>query len=196
MNKIKTWIKYFFIFYNFIYNNIIFRVYNVKFKSFNFCGKIFIRNSGSISIGENFKFNSGINCNPIGGDTICRLISTNKGNIIIGNNVGISNSTIWSNKQIVIEDNVLIGGSCKLWDTDFHSIDFNLRNTKHDSGNVKPILVKKNVFIGASSIVLKGVTIGENSIIAANSLVSKNIPANEIWGGNPIKFIKNLNSSN
>ena len=124
------------------------------------------------------------------------MISTNKGNIIIGNNVGISNSTIWSNKQIVIEDNVLIGGSCKLWDTDFHSIDFNLRNTKHDSGNVKPILVKKNVFIGASSIVLKGVTIGENSIIAANSLVSKNIPANEIWGGNPIKFIKNLNSSN
>ena len=47
-------------------------------------------------------------------------------------------------------------------------------------------------FIGAHSTILKVVTIGENSIIGAGSVISKSIPANEIWAGNPVKFIKNI----
>jgi acetyltransferase-like isoleucine patch superfamily enzyme len=49
-----------------------------------------------------------------------------------------------------------------------------------------------NVFIGAHSIVLKGVTIGENSIIGSGSVVTKSIPANQIWAGNPAKIIRNI----
>ena len=65
---------------------------------------------------------------------------------------------------------------------------------KNDKLNTKSknVHLKKNVFIGAHSIILKGVTIGENSIIGAGSVVSKNIPPNQVWGGNPIKFIKDL----
>ena len=52
--------------------------------------------------------------------------------------------------------------------------------------------IKDNAFIGSHSTILKGVTIGENAVIGACSLVSKDIPANEIWAGNPIKFIKKI----
>ena len=53
-----------------------------------------------------------------------------------------------------------------------------------------PIIVKDNVFIGANATLLKGITIGENTIIGACSVVTKNVPANQIWAGNPAKFIK------
>lgn len=58
--------------------------------------------------------------------------------------------------------------------------------------NNAPVVIEDNVFIGARSIILKGVTIGENSIVGAGSVVTRSIPSNQIWGGNPAKFIRNL----
>lgn len=58
----------------------------------------------------------------------------------------------------------------------------------------KPIHIKKNAWIGANSTILQGVTIGENSVVAAGSVVSKDVPDNTIVGGVPAKFIKNINS--
>jgi len=59
--------------------------------------------------------------------------------------------------------------------------------------NTAPIIIRDYVFIGGSSIILKGVTIGKNSIVAAGSMVTKSIPDNEIWGGNPAKYLKSNN---
>lgn len=56
----------------------------------------------------------------------------------------------------------------------------------------KPILIKEGAFIGAHSIVLKGVTIGKYSVIGAGSVITKDIPDNEVWAGNPARFIKKL----
>ena len=55
-----------------------------------------------------------------------------------------------------------------------------------------PVVIKDNAFIGAKVIVLKGVTIGENSIIGAGSVVTRSVPDNEIWAGNPAKFIRKV----
>jgi hypothetical protein len=175
-------------------NTITFITSKVTYGSHYGLGAIKIINKGNITIGENFKFNSGKNFNPIGGDTSLRLISKKDAAINIGSNVGISNSTIVSWNNITIEDNVRIGGGCKIWDTDFHSIEPDKRIwfEKMEDINVKPIRICKNVFIGGLSIILKGVTIGENSVVQAGSVVVANIPDNEVWGGAPAKKIKDL----
>ncbi len=154
-------------------------------------GKPFIRNYGKITIGNGFRCNSGRDYNPIGGDTICRLVVYGNAELTIGNNVGISNSTIVCQQKVSIEDYVLIGGGCRIWDTDFHSQDPFIRTSPRDTDvKTSPIIIRKRAFIGGGSIVLKGVEVGENSIIAAGSVVTKSVPPNEIWGGNPAKFIR------
>ena len=161
---------------------------------YNFNGILFIRNSGIVNIGAKFRVSSGGRFNPIGGDVKSRLYCAKGAILNIGNNVGISNSTIFTTNAITIEDNVMIGGSCKIWDTDFHSIDPVERIQKGDRNiTSKPIVIKKNAFIGAGTIILKGVCIGENSVIGAASVVTKNIPSNEVWAGNPAKKIRDLN---
>ena len=84
-------------------------------------------------------------------------------------------------------------GGVKLYDTDFHSIYYEERIQKPDPGiKSKPILIKEGAFIGAHSIILKGVTVGKHSVIGAGSVVTKDIPDNEVWAGNPAHFIKKL----
>ena len=179
---------------NEVINGIIIYRENVAVKDYSINGSIKIYNQGSISIGENFKANSGKNFNPIGGDTVLRLICQKNAVLTIGDNVGMSNTTIVCSIGVTIENNVLIGGGCKIWDTDFHSLNFKIRGTKEDAVNAKnnSILIKNNAFIGGGTFILKGVTIGEKSVIAAGSVVTKSVPNGEIWGGNPAKFIKKI----
>jgi len=86
----------------------------------------------------------------------------------------------------------MIGGGCKIWDTDFHSIYPEDRINGNINSLNSPVIIGNNVFIGGFSIILKGVTIGDNAVIGAGSVITKNIPANEIWAGNPAKFIRKL----
>ena len=175
-------------------NKLNFKIAGLKFNdTWKINGRIFIINEGKIQIGNNFSANSGKNVNTIGGDTVLRLIVRKNGNLTIGKHVGISNSTIVCKNEIEIGDYVLIGGGCKIWDTDFHSMGSMERMHKGDS-KVKsiPISIGNYAFIGGSSTILKGVTIGCHSIVATGSVVTKNIPDNEIWGGNPARYIKTL----
>ncbi len=156
-------------------------------------GKInfYCSNKQSILIGNNCIINSGIPFNQIGGDHITVLRTEAGGKITIGNNVGISNSAIVSFSHIDIEDDVMIGGDCKVFDSDFHSIYYEQRML--DTGaKAAPIKICKGAFIGCSSIVLKGVTIGKYAVIGAGSVVTNSIPPRELWAGNPARFIKRI----
>ena len=157
-------------------------------------GNIFIRGKGKIIIGNNVTITSCRETNPIGGDIKSILYAKDKSVIVIGNNCGISNSAIVALEKVVIEDDVMIGGSCKIYDNDFHPIYYEER-MQNPIGNVKssPVLIKKGAFIGAGSIILKGVIVGEKSVVGAGSVVTKNIPDEEVWAGNPARFIKKLN---
>lgn len=156
-------------------------------------GTLFVRGTGTISIGENVSITSCRETNPIGGDVKTILFAKNNATITIGDNTGISNSALVAVDSIAIGNNVLIGGNCKIYDNDFHSLDFDERMGTVDLG-VKhaPVVIKDGAFIGAHTIVLKGVTIGERSIVGAGSVVSRSIPDYEIWAGNPAKFIKKV----
>lgn len=157
-------------------------------------GRLVRRGKGVLNIGENLKINSDSTTNPVGLSRKMMFYIAPNTSITIGDNVGISTSLFYCNDKITIEDNVLIGGGCQLLDNDFHSLGYEDRVIKGDK-NVRsaPILIKEGAFIGTQSIILKGVTVGIHSIIAAGSVVNKSIPDNEIWGGNPAKFIKTIN---
>jgi acetyltransferase-like isoleucine patch superfamily enzyme len=158
-------------------------------------GRLYMHGNGNIVFGDNVTINSdGRLHNTMGGETHTHLNTQEEGAIIIGNNVGISNSAITSKARIEIGDNTLIGSNCIIIDSDFHSIDYNDRREIPDKNiKSKPVLIGNDVFIGARSIILKGVTIGNGCLIGAGSVVTKNVPDNEMWGGNPACFVKKIN---
>lgn len=190
MGVIRSLIFSFYSILNFLW----LRFSRVKYSNIKIDGFLLVYNKGKVKIGEGSKINSHSFKNLIGGDTRTTIIVKKDAELIIGKNFGISNSAIYCAKKIYIGNNVMIGGSCKIWDTDFHSLDSNVRkNTPNDYYNTKPIIIEDDVFIGGSSIILKGVKIGKGSIVGAGSVVTKSIPSMEVWAGNPAKFIKKLN---
>jgi len=109
-------------------------------------------------------------------------------NIEIGKNVFVNHAcTFMSIGGVTIEDNVLIGPKVNIITSD-HSPNPEERNSIIAS----PIRIKENVWIGANATILKGVTIGINSIVAAGAVVTKDVPDNCIFGGVPAKLIKDL----
>jgi acetyltransferase-like isoleucine patch superfamily enzyme len=156
-----------------------------------------VKKTGSLRIGDHFTMNSGKHYNQIGRQQPCFLIVGDNARLTIGNNVGMSSTTIICMNEVVIENNVKIGGNTVIYDTDFHSIHYADRNVLHEDKmkvTTKAVRIKQSAFIGAHTTILKGVTIGENAVIGACSVVSNDIPANEIWAGNPAKYIKSVYS--
>jgi len=109
-------------------------------------------------------------------------------NTVIGKNVFINFDCVFLDLGgIVIEDNVLIAPKVSLL-TEGHPIEAENRQ----SLTVAPIHLKKNAWIGANATILPGVTIGENAVVAAGSVVSKDVPDNTIVGGIPAKIMKEI----
>jgi acetyltransferase-like isoleucine patch superfamily enzyme len=183
--------------FSWLYTYFKFYLNGVKFKKFQSNGipYVCVNLKGKFSIDNLLILNNGKHFNPIGRQQRCYFIVGENAFLKIGHNVGISCSAIICNNKITIGNNVKIGGNVVIYDTDFHSLDFNDRNQipeKLDTINTSPVSIKNGVFIGAHTTILKGVTIGENSIIAACSVVTKDIPENQIWGGNPSKFLRQI----
>ena len=158
-------------------------------------GRIFIRNEGKIRIGVGTRINSASWTNPIGGNDRTYLQIMRGGVLSIGDNSGISNTAITVAESVNIGRNVFIGAGCKIYDTDFHPIEAEFRfgdTVDITRTKTKRIIIEDGAFIGGHSIILKGTHIGENSVIGAGSVVAGNIPANEIWAGNPARFIKKI----
>lgn len=155
---------------------------------------IMVAMGGRMNIGRNFHINNGVKGNPIGCYERCTLFVDRGASIEIGDNVGMSQASLVSMCSIKIGNNVKIGGGTMIFTTDFHSIDPQTRASKDDAKHrkVAPVVICDNVFVGARCIILKGVTIGKNSVIGAGSVVTKSVSDNQIWAGNPAKFIKNI----
>lgn len=121
--------------------------------------------------------------------TVLAPFSTNFGkHTTIGKNVFINHGCSFLDLGgITIEDDVLIGPQVKLV-TENHPVDPSNRK----SLDVKSVHIGKNVWLGAGAIILPGVSVGENSIVAAGAVVTKDVPANTIVGGVPARFIKHI----
>ncbi len=121
----------------------------------------------------------------------------------VGENVYIRKDTlIVCTKSIEIGSYVLISGGCIIQDSDNHSLDFEIRKHdvkdwlmfKHDWSRheSKSIVIDRGAWLGARVIVLKGVRVGEKTVVGAGSVVTKTLNPNSVYAGNPAQFIKRI----
>lgn len=128
------------------------------------------------------------------------------GKIKIGNDCYIGDGTrIWSGQEVNIGNDVLISHNVNIIDTQAHELDSTERADRHktlikdgpwaDKGSIetRPIIIKDKVWISFNVIILKGVTIGEGAVVAAGSVVTKDVAPYTMVAGNPAKFIKQVN---
>lgn len=102
----------------------------------------------------------------------------------VGDNVTIKCGVqLWDG--IIIEDDVFIGANVTFTNDKYP-------RSKNPEWELLPTVIKKGASIGAGSTILPGLTIGEDAVIGAGSVVTKNIPAGELWLGNPAKFIRKV----
>jgi len=148
-----------------------------------------IHRKATISIGKKWTACSDPKYNSLGvfqSVTIKAMCAGAK--ITIGHNVGMSGVSISCRQEVKIGDQTLMGSGSVITDNDAHGIHPDFRND-HAYILSKPVIIEKNVFIGARAIILKGVTVGEGAVIGAGAVVSRDVPAMAIVAGNPAKIV-------
>jgi len=148
----------------------------------------------SLRIGDNVMIVSSHSGNLVGLTNPTIFVCNGSGCIEIGDSTGISSAVISSCSRICIGRNVKIGGNVRIFDHDFHALDYRIRRSSKDKTHVGtvPVRVGDDVFIGTNAMILKGVSIGDRSIIGAGSVVTRDVPSDEIWAGNPARRIREM----
>lgn len=147
---------------------------------------------GRAVIGSQLTIRTGLHDTEVG-QVGSRVRVGPKGVLRIGNRVGMSNVTIVCEESIEIGDDVFIGGGVQIFDTNFHSTEAGVRTSGRETrADVKTasVTIGNRVFLGANSIVCKGVSIGDEAVVAAGAVVAQSIPAGEVWAGNPARKVR------
>lgn len=150
--------------------------------------------SADVKLGKNVKIHDFVNlygC-QIGDNTKIGAFVEVQKNAKIGKNVKISSHTFIC-EGVTIEDNVFIGHNVSFINDKFPRATAKGKLQTEKNWKVIPTFVKKGASIGTSTTILCGLTIGENAVIGAGSVVTKNIPKDTIFAGNPAKIIRKIN---
>ena len=187
------------------WNKIYFFLNNIKYgKNFRVFNHLYLKiHVGAlVQIGNNCTIMSGAGLNPLSRNIKTCIYVGKKATLKLGNDVGISSSTLWVKESVSIGNSVAIGADCIIMDTDAHNLDWKIRCSEETNeygepvdmvtAASAPIVIEDNVLVGARCIILKGVTIGARSIIGSGSIVTKDIPSDCIAAGNPCKVIKSI----
>lgn len=118
----------------------------------------------------------------------CYLFIGEKAKMQIGDNTFINTNTrISCSKEVEIGKGCALAFNVTIMDSDFHQISYNGIPVKEKSKKIK---IGENVWIGTGAIITKGVTIGDNSVISAGTVVNRDVPANTLVSGNPMRVVK------
>jgi len=145
-----------------------------------------------IRIGAECVFRSGDWSNTMGLNRRCILSTCGRGAVLeIGQRCGFSGAVICAARRVRIGDRVLCGANVTVTDTDRHPVD-PVRRADGLPGEAAGVRIEDDVWLAMNVAVLKGVTIGEAAVIAANSVVASDIPAGVLAGGIPARVIRSL----
>jgi len=153
-------------------------------RKINQCGKLFrvgkgvriLIKNGEINIGRKVQLHQGVKLSAWGTEGYTK--------INIGDNTSIGDRT-----EIHAGQGVNIGLNCNIsWDVCIMDRDYHKFNSPTEI--IKPVNIEDNVWIGCNCLIMKGVTIGEGAVVAAGSVVTKDVPSKTVVGGNPARVIK------
>ena len=119
--------------------------------------------------------------------------------LTIGNNTFIGHNVTFSiAREISLGNHCYIAGGVNIADNDGHPLDFKKRrdNFPPEKDSVKPVRIGNDVWVGRNAFILKGVTIGDRSVIGAGAVITTDIPPDSIVAGNPAKVLKTLSYKN
>jgi acetyltransferase-like isoleucine patch superfamily enzyme len=144
-----------------------------------------------ITIGDNMELRSIPHSNALGPFHPVILSTRRPGaRIAIGRGFAMTGGTLCAEESITIADDVWVGANTTITDTDFHPLILADRLARPLDGATAPVVIENGVFIGMQSLILKGVRIGERSVIGAGSVVTRDIPPGVIAAGNPARVIR------
>jgi serine acetyltransferase len=144
------------------------------------------KGNGRIVIGDRVTINSARWANWLG-TTGSMMLSVEHGAVLeLKCGCGVSSSQLIANVGIEIGEGSMIGAGCLICDSDMHELPLG----SGGSIAMAPIRIGRGVFVGARSVILKGVTIGEGAVIGAGSVITKDVPSGMLVAGNPAKVIR------
>ena len=151
-----------------------------------------------IALGTRVALCSSTRANPLGVNHRIVLRTLAPGSeIVIGDDTGLSGASICAARSVTIGQCCLLGANVTVTDYDFHALGPANRRytTERDAIGCAPVVIEDNVWLGLNVIVLKGVHIGANSVVAAGSVVTGSLPANCVAGGVPAKVLRMLDTA-
>ncbi len=162
---------------------------------------IYNRSGALLKLGDCVTIKSSFMSNLVGLYSRTIIVTRAPGaEIIIGDNVGISGTTIYAREKIEIGENTCIGGNCKILDNDFHPIheEDRIKLLKDEHGGdydlvpSQAIYIGKKCFIGCNCIILKGTRLGDGCVVGAGAVVSGNFEDRCVIAGNPARVVRRL----
>jgi acetyltransferase-like isoleucine patch superfamily enzyme len=154
-------------------------------------GPIGLSVQGEIRLGRDVTIVSDSKFNRAGVNHPTQLAVEMGGLLEIGDRVGMTGAAIYCAERITIGNDVLIGANCRIYDTDFHPVDFQERRSGARP-KTAPVAIGNDVWLGAGATVLKGVTSGDRTVVAAGAVVVADLPSDVVAGGVPAKLIRTL----
>lgn len=147
-------------------------------------GRLVVRGPGRVTFGDNVNAWCHAEKNVL-------ITYTPTSRITIGEGTRLNGAGIQAYTHVKVGSRCILG-STLLFDSDFHNPDPRLRHDPQAPRPSAPITLCENVWLGGQSAVLKGVTVGENSIVAFRALVVEDVPPNVVVAGNPARVVKKL----
>lgn len=143
-----------------------------------------------IRVGRRLELRSSAASNPLGPNRPVIISTRRRGaRITIGDDFGMTGGSLVCDQRISIGDRVWVGANAIITDTDFHPLDPKKRQALPLAAKTAPVTIEDDVFVGMSALILKGVTIGAGSVVAAGCVVARDVPPRTVVAGNPARVV-------